>query len=188
MSEDKTKLSSSTTVSSYHHLVKANDRVALGHFIIERFDERYFRPVEDSCSKHGFTIMAVACLVIETLESFYQGLPDTKGQGRKMFKDFFKRDINFSAFGKNGDWFFEDIRCGILHQAETRNGWKIWRKGPLLDEHRKTINATALLKQLRKSVEQYATEIQKDNSLWESFCKKMDAICTNCKPSKGHAP
>src|SRR6266540_3115336 len=39
---DKTKLSSSTTVSRYRALEAANDRDAVGAFLRERFEERYF--------------------------------------------------------------------------------------------------------------------------------------------------
>ena len=89
MPVSETKLSSSTTISCYHELVKAGDKAKLGCFIIERFDERYFLPVERSNNKHGFTVMAIACLIIETLESFYQGIADTKGASKKMFREFF---------------------------------------------------------------------------------------------------
>lgn len=181
--EHVTKLSSSTSVDRYQALVRANDRSALASFIIERFDERYFRPVADSKSKHGFTVMAIACLIIETLESFYQGLVDTRGKSKRMFSSFFARCPGLAEFGHNGDWFFTDIRCGILHQAETRNGWKIRRKGPLLEGSSKVVNAAAFMKQLQIAVKQYAAEIQSDEKLWKNFCKKMDAICENCHRS-----
>lgn len=183
MTGSKTKLSSSTTVSRYRELVKNGDKATLSKFIIERFDERYFRPVETSDNKHGFALMTIACLVIETLESFYQGRSDTKGKARQMFEEFFKRDKRFEIFQSEDNWFFRDIRCGILHQAETRGGWKISRCGSMLDKRNKIINATAFLRQLRKSVESYASELQKNEVLWESFCKKMDAICVNCQPA-----
>lgn len=176
-----TKLSSTVTVDHYRKLVDENDRVALARFIIERFHERYFHPISNPNSKHGFAIMAVACLVVETLEAFYQGLADTKSKSRKMFRDFFSRTSALSCFGESGDWFFYDIRCGILHQAETRSGWKILRKGPLLDTRNKTINATAFLKQLQKAVEQYAADIQSNETSWKNFRKKVDAICENCQ-------
>lgn len=183
MPGSKTKLSSSTTVGRYRELVKNGDRAALADFIVERFDERYFRPIETSDSKHGFALMAIACLVVETLESFYQGRSDTKGKALQMFKEFFERDKSFGIFQSGDNWFFRDIRCGILHQAETRGGWKISRSGSMLDKRNKIINATAFLRQLRRSVESYASELQKDEALWESFCKKMDAICVNCQPA-----
>ncbi len=181
MPGEHTKLSSSTTVARYRALEAAADKHALGRFIVERFNERYFRPVEDSPSKHGFTVLAVACLVIETLESFYQGRADTKNVSTQMFRDFFARNTGLKVFGGGNDWFYKDIRCGILHQSETRDGWRVLRKGPLLDAKRKAINATALLRELQRGVEQYAAQLETDEVLWKHFQKKMRAVCANCQ-------
>lgn len=177
---DSTKLSSSTTVACYKRLEAANNRKALGQFFVERFDERYFRPIEDSTSKHGFTILAIACLVIEALESFYQGLPDTKSVSKKMFQDFFARDTALKSLAGGNDWFYNDIRCGILHQSESRGGWRVLRRGPLLNVQAKTINATAIVCALKLDVRQYALKIQTDEQLWRNFCKKMSTVCANC--------
>lgn len=177
---DYTKLSSSTTVARYKMLEAANDRDALGRFFVERFDERYFRPIEDSSSKHGFAILAVACLVIETLESFYQGLPDTKSASKQIFREFFARDTALNVLAGSNDWFYKDIRCGILHQSESRGGWRVLRRGPLLNTQTRAINATAILNALRWEVQQYAQKIQTDELLWKNFRKKMEAICANC--------
>ena len=106
------------TVARYKKLETAGERRALGLFIVERFNERYFRPIEDSPSKHGFAVLAIACLVVETLESFYQGRADTRNVGAQMFRDFFARDTELKVFGGGNDWFYKDIRCGILHQSE----------------------------------------------------------------------
>jgi hypothetical protein len=181
MSAENTKLSSSTTVARYRALEAKADKRALGQFIVERFDERYFRPVEDSPSKHGFAVLAVACLVIETLESFYQGRADTKNFSRQMFRDFFARNTPLMVFSGGDDWFYKDIRCGILHQSETRGGWRVLRNGPILDVKRKAINATALLRELQRHVEQYAAYLQVDEVLWKNFQKKMGAVCANCQ-------
>lgn len=178
---EATKLSSSMTVARYKALEQAGDRKSLGHFIRERFDERYFRPVEDSCSKNGFASLAVSCLVLECLESFYQGLGDTR-KSRELFRDFFKRDTPLKVFDDEKDWFYENIRCGILHQGEARNGWRVLRRGPLLDPTDGTINATQFLRALRKTVEIYATQITVDDTLWQNFQKKMKAVCDNCAP------
>jgi hypothetical protein len=178
---EKTLLSSSVNVAQYRALEAAADRRSLGKFIVERFCERYFRPITDSKSKHGFAGMAIACLVIETLESFYQGLPDTDRASKQMFRDFFARDSCLKVFAGGNDWFFKDIRCGILHQSETRGGWRVLRSGPLLDTKRKTINATAVLRGLKCAVEQYATNLQTDEKLWNKFTTKMKAVCDNCQ-------
>lgn len=177
---ESTKLSSSTTVAQYRKLEAADDRKAIGRFFIERFDERYFRPIEDSVSKHGFTVLAVACLVIETLESFYQGRLDTKNASTQMFRDFLARETPLKVLAGGNDWFYKDIRCGILHQSESRGGWRVLRGGPLLDTKAKTLNATAILRALRSEVRKYSQCIQNDDVLWRNFCKKMDGVCANC--------
>lgn len=178
---DDTKLSSSVTVRQYHELEKAGNRCALARFVVERFEERYFCPVEDSQRKHGFTSMAIACLAIETLESFYQGLPDTRNKSEQMFRDFFNRDTPLKIFGDGGNWFYKDIRCGLLHQAEARGGWRIQRSGCLLDMDARIINATTFLREVRKAVIEYAQRLEDDNDCWSLFQKKMGHICDNCK-------
>lgn len=181
MAADKTKLSSTVTVARYKELEQNDDRQALAQFIRDRFNERYFRPVESTpvADKHGFTIMAVCCLVIETLESFYQGLGNTKNQSRRMFRDFFARDTALKIF-EGGDWFYNDIRCGILHQSEARGGWHILRSGPLLDAPTKRINATKFIREIHKVVDIYANQIQFDDALWALFKMKMKTVCDNC--------
>jgi hypothetical protein len=182
MAADNTKLSSTVTVARYRELVQCDDRQALAQFVRDRFNERYFRPIEStsSANKHGFTIMAVCCLVIEALESFYEGKADTRRQSKEMFDAFFRRDTPLKVFAGGDDWFYKDIRCGILHQGEARGGWHILRSGPLLDVPTKGINATRFIRELCKVVDTYANQIQHDEVLWALFKKKMKAVCNNC--------
>tara|TARA_R110000868_G_scaffold8606_9_gene44331 strand:+ start:2126 stop:2452 length:327 start_codon:yes stop_codon:yes gene_type:complete len=92
-------------------------------FIEHRFKKSYLIHLDEI--KSGFLKMAISCLMIETLESFKQGLKDTNGKGRKMFKDFFDTEaINFPGFKDISLDFYSSIRCGILHQAETTNAWQ----------------------------------------------------------------
>jgi len=97
-----------------------------------------------------------------------------------MFHDFLARDTPLRVLGGGGDWFYLDIRCGILHQAEARGGWRVLRSGPLLDATNKTINATRVLRELQKAVKRYAAALEMDDALWDSFRKKMVAVCGNC--------
>lgn len=182
MAANSTKLSCNVTVMRYRELEQIDDRQALAQFVRDRFNERYFRPIESTSSadKHGFTTMAVCCLVIEALESFYQGREDTRGRSRDMFEAFFKRDTALKVFAGGKDWFYRDIRCGILHQSETRGGWRVLRSGPLLDVPTKRINATKFIRALRSTVDAYADQIQNDAVLWALFKKKMKAVCDNC--------
>ena len=182
MTADKTKLSFTVTVARYRELAENDDRQQLAQFVRDRFNERYFRPIESTPvkNKHGFTIMAVCCLVIETLESFHQGMADTKGKSKEMFDAFFKHDTPLKVFSGGKDWFYKNVRCGILHQGEARGGWRILRSGPLLDEPAKRINANKFIRELRKAVNAYANLIQYDDASWALFKKKMKVVCDNC--------
>lgn len=96
--------------------------------IRHRFENRYLKHVKSIDS--GFLIMAVSCFVIETMQSFREGEPDTSRIGKRMFKNFFhvNRD-NFLGFYEMSDEFYKDIRCGILHQSETTNAWRVLKSG-----------------------------------------------------------
>lgn len=178
----ETRLSKSITIDKYKQLEAQEDKQAIAAFIVERFDERYFNPVMNSCSKHGFTMMAVGCVVIETLESFYQGLEDTKHKSGEMFAAFFERETSLKQF-RNVATFYQDVRCGILHQAEVRGGWRITRKNgaPLLDEDEKTINAELFISGLRAAVLEYVLQLQADPKLWGNLKNKMKQVCANCE-------
>lgn len=182
----ETKLSSSITVNNYRKLEASGDRKEIGKFIYQRFDERYFRPILVSSNKHGFTLMAIGCLVIETLESFYQGRRDSVRISKRMFRDFFNRDTALKVFSSEDDWFYSKVRCGILHQAEVVGGWRIICTGALLNSVDKTINATKFIQELQKVLEDYAIQLETDELLWSNFKLKMDAICQNChNPPEG---
>lgn len=175
------KLSSKVTVGQYLKIEKDDDRIALAELVRDRFRERYFQPIEKTApeDRHGFAIMAICCLVIETLEAFYQGKKTTKNCSKEMFTDFFNRHSAFRNF--RDDWFYGDIRCGILHEGEARGGWKISRKGKLLDLEQKRINATKFMRELSQCVDDYATLLP-DNEDLRGKCKiKMQAICANCE-------
>ena len=72
----------------------------------------------------GFAIMALDCLLIETLEQFYKGKIRTgKGMDEKAFFDFFQRSPKFKLFfdtQAKATIFYQQIRCGLLHQAQTK--------------------------------------------------------------------
>jgi hypothetical protein len=72
----------------------------------------------------GFAIMALDCLFIETLEQFYKGKIRTgQGMDEKAFFDFFQRSSKFKVFfdtQAKTSIFYQQIRCGLLHQAQTK--------------------------------------------------------------------
>jgi len=188
-------LSSSVTIAKYRQIEAEKNRAAIADFIMERFTERYIRPLRgDPIMKHGFCTMAIACLMIEALESFSQGWSDTRNRSRDTFRLFFQRcldqglELGNLADGKLADDFYYGVRCGILHQAETTNGWRILRKGPLYNPDTKRINATKFHDELEKALQFFCDTLKQsdwDSRVWQNLIRKMEAVIENCRPGPG---
>lgn len=137
--------------------------------------------------KNGFSMMANSCLLIETIESFYRGWSNTSGKSETAFLKFFGRDKNFILFASNdlATSFYKNIRCGILHQAETTGGWSITRNSrKLLDEENKIIDSTLFLETLNLSLINYKTELIKsdwNDLIWKNARNKLKSIIKNAK-------
>lgn len=182
------KLTRNVTVKELQTWIAAKSDNSKKHIIdlIEhRFENRYLKHIKTKEVDSGFLIMAVCCFVIETLQSFREGIPDTNGKGRKMFKNFFNNDKDFfPGFYELGSQFYTDIRCGILHQSETKNAWRILRKGKLLDTTEYSINADLFIQALDKSLNKYLDELRYNDfnsKIWENAILKLQDICENCK-------
>jgi hypothetical protein len=121
--------------------------------IKDRFESRYFNPISqllnssDTKVKYscGFLIMSIDCLLIETLNQFYLGLstsdekyyrdnPDPLYRANQQaFRDFFKHSSFFPAFKTDErvcNTFYKEIRCGLLHQAQSKTNSLINVKEP----------------------------------------------------------
>ena len=184
------------------------DKISISNFFYHRLHSRYLKPFEYKSKlyaidyKNGFSIMANCCLLIETFISFQKlELVDTKYKSRECFGIFFTEYNSFSEFAQDAfnekgklktrdegggpNDFYDNVRCGILHLGETRNGWKITRKisSPLFDETTKTINATKFSNRLKQVIKDYAEELENadwDSDIWKCFRVKMKAIIDNC--------
>lgn len=188
---EDTLLSSSVSVAHYYKLEKNKDREKIANFILGRFSERYITPLRCKPSiKHGFSTMAISCLMIEVLESFYQGWGNTKNKSSKAFSSFFnrclRRESELGIFDKYADEFYKSVRCGILHQAETTNGWRIHRKGVLFEPDTKTVNATRFHNELENYLHSYCEELKRlewNDKVWQNLRNKMQFVIKNCTPT-----
>jgi hypothetical protein len=158
-----------------------------------RISSRYLEPVdllikEDSKlspidRRFGFSILAIDCLLIETLQSFREGLTDTKGKSKDMFVNFLTQRQSFKEhfIEKDAKKFYEDIRCGILHQAEIMGDTLLWSVGMVKGKKGDGIpyiNRTKIHELIKKEVDLYCDELRnKDNiDIRKKFRKKMDFI------------
>lgn len=181
----KTLLSSRVSVSDYKNMEKNRDKDAIAQFIKERVSERYITPMRVELNKkNGFTIMAVSCLLIETLESFYQGWSDSNNKSQLAFCNFFDRNKGFDSFSGQAQSFYKHVRCGILHQGETTGGWHIRRDGAIFDRQTKTINAKLFHDEIETVLSGYCNELRHSDwstPIWKSLIKKMHSVCKNCE-------
>ncbi len=178
-------LSKSVSVADYRKLEAARDQKALSQFVRDRFTERYLAPLDvEPDKKSGFTMMAIACLMIEALESFSRGWSDTTRRSEHAFCSFFARWDHFAEFRPYSAKFYKHIRCALLHQAETTGRWRILRRGLLLDPHTKTLNATSFVKRLERVLKEYSNQLRDeawDSETWKCFRKKMASVCKNAE-------
>lgn len=148
----------------------------------------------------GFSIMALCCLLVETLQGFQESVapsglagpctyptgscikpsPDTTGQ----FIKFLRRPSFCGAFAedKTAKSFVRGVRNGILHEAETRK-WVIWRDlphqivTPLEDGY--VLNRTMFYEAVKQEFESYLKNLRDPakRNLRQRFKQKMDDIC-----------
>jgi hypothetical protein len=184
------ELSKNVTVGEIEMWIAKFDRESkdkLVDFIQSRFDERYLFGIS-KLKDFGFLKMSVGCYMIETLQCFKMGEEDSEGKSRCMFNCFFEEEANFCEFRDFADDFYYNIRCGILHQSETTNGWRILCRGPLIDTNEYTINADKFINALKESLYNYMQKLTDAESqadeIWKRLINKLQSIINNCNRGK----
>lgn len=167
----------------------------------DRINGRFLKQVDELTSNRdknvrafsGFVIIAIDCLLIETLEQFYRGKKRTgKDKDDQMFHDFFQRSAELKHFFDTIDKsriFYSQIRCGILHQAQTKKQSTIHIKSgtPALSwiditDNQKgiSINRNKFHKAVKNVFTQYLSDLRKgkDFNLRQKMQRKMNFIAT----------
>jgi len=184
-------LAKCVTVDQYRKMERDRDRNGISSFIYERFYERHIAPHDymPEQKRTGFSVMGDCCLMIEALESFFQGWENTRarGMGNQAFSSFFARVPELKDFAGIG--FYKHIRCGILHQAETTGGWLLRRgSGKLIDPSNKTIDADLFLGVLKKYLRDYTNSLRVadwESDVWRNLRKKMQFVIDHCGTDTG---
>ena len=121
---------------------------------------KYLRNAPNASDGYGFSMMALCSLLVETIECYREGMPTTSerewrelvsiqanelvpvnyrlGQkipknGLQIFEQFFA-DFRPIFPNMDGADFYRNIRNGLLHQAQTKNGWTIDTRGSVVCE------------------------------------------------------
>ena len=153
----------------------------------DRINGRFLKMVEliKDVDFSGFAALALDCLLIETLQQLIEGVDETpRGKG----KEYFQRFLSAAPFDGKFDlasagMFYEQFRCGILHQAEIKGSSKVWKVGTMvqLTANGKglIVNHKALHTKMRVAFTSYLSALRQgnDQTLRKNFKKKMDFIC-----------
>jgi hypothetical protein len=173
---------------------------AFAEYFYGRLSARYLDPIkllQDNGTRQGegFSIAAIQCSLIEFLESTVQGKsyrllrggpplgPHEYSRSGDMFESFL---VNRAPF--NGEFdagtahdFYEGVRCGLLHEARTKNGWVIWAKhgSQIIDATgaQKILYRDDFQKALLDFVAWYKTVLISDLPIQEAFIRKFDSLC-----------
>ena len=175
---------------------------AFDEYFYPRLKTRYLDPIDaikriDKAEGEGFSILAIQCTLVEFLESTVQGskyrhlkrdeskkdlLPGEYSSSKNIFKSFLTCRYPFCNHFDldSAASFYDDIRCGLLHEARTKNGWRIWEKSEVLsiiDPAKKIIYRNDFHLAIEKFIAWYKSELQANQQFQEAFVRKFDHLC-----------
>ena len=148
----------------------------------------------------GFAILAIDSGVIEALEQFRRGVPQTPDRQSTAFFKAFLTQTRFKAHftEATAGLFFSTIRCGILHQAEAKQDSLVKKSSSrpvaVLSKSGSgiIINARRFHEELEAALEDHKAALVDDapskarEDLRSAFIRKMDAITrTTGEPAPG---
>ncbi len=151
----------------------------------DRIDGRYLkhaRRIMDS-PYSAFAMLTIDSAVIETLEQFRRGVRETPARKSGEFFRVFLTTTRLKRYFKvaTADLFYRTIRCGLLHQGETKSDSVVTKKAFVVRRSRTgqgiRVNARRLHEELEATFEEYVAALLKgDKDLRTAFVKKMDYI------------
>ena len=188
---DVMRISPQYSVDDWKTLTFSNEKDWQKAIVIfeDRIRGRFLKFIDliKDCKFSGFAVLALDCLLIETLQQFREGEEKTP-EGKS--KDYFVRFLTETSFGEfltqdTAKKFYYQIRCGILHQAEVKENSlvRIRQNEPLVksteDDKGVVVNRKLFHEQLVKVFEEYLSYLRDPSNEDErdKFKKKMDYIC-----------
>jgi hypothetical protein len=171
-------------------------------FHLKRIESRYMNPIqllgqEMDREGEGFSMVALFCTLIEffaTTESGKNFKLDHQDrgnhqyglrEGKTFFTSFLDKHTEFYPIVPLGssEEFYSDVRCGLLHEARTCNGWTIVAHTALATGP-KPIYRDRLLPVLREYLENYraslltAADALPHTPTQAAFIRKWDHLAT----------
>ncbi|WP_246676381.1 hypothetical protein [Mesorhizobium sp. B1-1-5] len=166
---------------------------AFDTYLLARLRSRYLGPIEMVRDKgawegEGFTIVSIQCALIEFLAATRAGKkyrhknaqpPHEYQSSRKLFVDFLFQTAPFDKLFSEGEAedFYSNVRCALLHEARTKDGWIIWVTGAVsVDCHKKIVHRDSFQAVIEDYIDDYGVALTADASLQEAFIRKFDDL------------
>lgn len=162
------------------------------NFLEARLNQRFIEPADKLIElekgvpaydkKFGFAVLAIDCLLTETIQSFYEGVTDSTGKSKQLFVNFLTNRVHFKNYFNQtqAEEFYKNFRCGILHQAQTSSDTKVWAVGDLIRRTGKfvTVNRELYHDKIKQELTDYLFLLRSksDTTLLKNFKDKMDFI------------
>ncbi|TBF89196.1 hypothetical protein [Rhizobium leguminosarum] len=161
----------------------------------DRIGERFIKPAQtlidvDKDSKphtFGFAILALDCLVLETIQGFRQGVINHQRQSGRLFVAFLSNwqpfidclDNSMVATTKAGE-FYSQGRCALHHSGAT-DKMTVGISGPMMrfENGQINVNRTVFHTELEAEFRRYLAVLGDPNSVDQrkKFLLKMNAVC-----------
>ena len=172
---------------------------AYEEYFLARLRLRYLEPIavlqrELHYQGEGFSILAIQCTLIEFLEATFRGLTYRylrRGEAcgafeysrsSEVFADFLCTRAPFaSRFDRPlAEEFYRSVRCGLLHEAQTKGGWRVWgcsEDGRIVDPGGRIVFRDDVQEGLEACIAEYGRQLFVDVALQEAFVRKFDSLC-----------
>lgn len=172
-----------------------------------RLNRLYFDPIHrltrapgERGQGEGFSILTIQCSVLEFLAALrngwsfkhghkVQGQDNFYGNSKLLFTSFLLSEEPFaSSFttAEVANQFYTDVRCGLVHEGQTKNAWRIWRgqmSDPLIDFVRKAVYRDVMQRQIETYLDRYCTELAQSVPLQQAFARKFNYLHLNNAPN-----
>jgi hypothetical protein len=176
-------------------------REVFEQFFCTRLELRYLHPISllqthGTFTGEGFSIAALQCSLIEFLESTIQGVayryvsdsrtlgPYEYSSSSSIFESFLTKREPFSKEfnGPLARDFYSGVRCGLLHEARTKNGWRVLARdsrGRIVDPVLKVLFRDGFQDGLLSFVKAYGAVIQTSPDCQRAFLRKFDDLAND---------
>ena len=153
--------------------------------VSDRINGRFLAQINQlshDINTNGFAIMALNCLLVETLLQFEIGKNATPDFNRVQYSQFLINSFPDVFDSDVTTRFYLDIRCGILHSAQTKGTSKLTCDDSYVvkfDGKGVTVSVKQFSNLLCNYFEKYKRKLLDENQtiLRTNFIKKMQYIC-----------